>query len=80
MYSYPSSEVGVLSVAFDPTIMEEIHQTLSSQKIPYRKLSSDQLAEEFPMLRAPPEAVAIVEQEGGVLYAEKALEAFRVRG
>ena len=30
------------------------------------------------MLRAPPEAVAIMEKEGGFLCADKAGEAFRV--
>ena len=58
--------------------MSGVEKTMTSQEVPFRKLTCQQLMTEYPMLRAPPEAVALVEKEGGFVCADKAGQAFRV--
>ena len=58
--------------------MESIAKTMDKVQVPYRSLNYEQLRTEFPMVAPPAGSMGIVEKEGGVLYADKTVQAFQV--
>ena len=53
-------------------------QALSTCGIPYSLLDAPEANEKIPQLNIPMEYVCVIEEDGGILRAERALEAFQV--
>ena len=69
----------MLSVGFNPSDVDKVCQTMTSQGINHTRLSNQQLREKFPMMDVPRGTEAFYEEEGGVLFADHAMTAFLVK-
>ena len=68
--------IGVLWIAKSGNVyVEQSRQTLRKLQIPFRDLSSVDLAREYPQIHLDPRAIAILEPESGALMAREAVQA-----
>ena len=65
------SQIGVLSVALDPKAAETAEKSMQKADVNYIKLDNAQLRQQFPMVKVFDNSLALVEPEGGTLYADK---------
>ncbi len=69
----------MLSVGFDQKVMDSVASAMDKANVPFRKLNTSELRTEFPMIEAPDSSSAFVEKEGGLLYADKGVQALLVK-
>lgn len=68
--------IGVLWIAKSGNAyVEASRQTLRKLDVPFRDLSSADLANHYPQIRLDPDAIAILEPESGALMARQAVQA-----
>ena len=72
------SQIGVLSVALDPKTAETAEKSMQKADVNYIKLDNAQLRQQFPMVKVFDNSLALVEPEGGTLYADKGVSSFQV--
>ena len=71
------SQIGVLSVALDPKTVETAEKSMQKADVNYIKLDNAQLRQQFPMVKVFDNSLALVEPEGGTLYADKGVSSFQ---
>ena len=80
LYYLQFSHVGALHISFDKENGDKPWGTLDSgDSVKWRSLSRRQLIEAYPALKnLPPDTHAVLEPNGGILHADKALMAYMV--
>ena len=78
MIYFCCSQIGVLSVALDPKVAESAEKSMQKADVNYIKLDNSQLRQQFPMIKVFDNSLALVESDGGVLYADKGVSSFQV--